>query len=110
MINTFTLEGKVLRVETFVTKAGKSIQTVVIEIPDDKFPSQCGVKFWGRTAEKAATLAPGTTVNITGKLGGREWQGRTFSEVIGQAFEVIGEIPAAQGSLVPEDDDSSVPF
>jgi hypothetical protein len=107
--NTFELEGKVLRIETFVTKAGKSIPTVVISIPDDKFPAQCGIKFWGRTAEKAASLVPGTTINVTGKLGGRDWNGRTFSEVIGQAFEIIGEIPAAQCSLVP-DDDLGIPF
>lgn len=110
MTNEFEIEGKLLRIIPYTSPAGKSYPQAVIDVPDDKFPQVTAVKLFGRCAEKLAEFPPGTVLRITGKLGGREWQGKVFPELKGFTIEAVGAIPEAQGKLPSAGQGDDVPF
>ena len=67
---TFHGQGTLKRIDTFVSKAGKSILTLIFEI-QGQYPQLIPIKVFGRLAEQAADWKPGAVLSVTGRLGGR---------------------------------------
>jgi single-stranded DNA-binding protein len=120
----FSGQGRLQRIDTFMTKAGKSILTLIIEV-QGQYPQLVPIKVFGRLADCASDWHPGDVLSISGRLGGRDWNGRVFGDIVANIVDVVssgGQQSAggkaqhreerAQGS-VPENeapDIDSVPF
>jgi single-stranded DNA-binding protein len=86
---TFHGQGTLLRVDTFVSRAGKNILTLIFEIKG-QYPQLIPIKVFGRLAEQAAAWKPGALLSVTGRLGGRDWQGKVYGDIIANTVEVVG--------------------
>jgi hypothetical protein len=114
---TFQGQGTLKRVDTFVSKAGKSILTLVFET-EGQYPQLIPIKVFGRLAEQAPSWKPGSVLAVTGRLGGRDWNGKVYGDNVAINIEVIGSAenkddkdgpPALPNDLPPLGDDD-VPF
>ena len=56
---TFQGQGTLKRIDTFVSKAGKSILTLIFEV-QGQYPQLIPIKVFGRLAEQAAGWKPGS--------------------------------------------------
>ena len=92
---TFHGQGTLLRVDTFVSKAGKPILTLIFETKG-QYPQLIPIKVFGRLAEQAAAWKPGSVLAVNGRLGGRDWQGKVYGDIIANSVEVVGD-PADEG-------------
>lgn len=106
--NEFKITGELVRVEQFTAKSGKSYPTAIIAIPDDKFPQSAAIKLFGKAS--ALSAPPGSIVRITGVLGGREWNGKVYTEAKGLSVELVKEAERQAELPTAVDDDLSVPF
>ena len=111
---TFKGQGTLKRVDTFVSKAGKSILTLVFET-EGQYPQLGPIKVFGRLAEQAAAWKPGAVLSVTGRLGGRDWNGKVYGDNVATNIEVVGGsgdrddlMPPEREGPPPGDDD--VPF
>ena len=111
---TFQGQGKLKRIDTFVSKAGKSILTLIFEI-EGQYPQLIPIKVFGRLAEQAASWQPGMVLSVTGRLGGRDWNGKVYGDSVATNIEIVGGagdkdegIPSGHDAPPPSDDD--VPF
>ena len=108
----FKGQGKLNRIDTFTTKAGKEVLTLIFE-EAGQWPQWIPIKVFGRAVEMASDCKPGDIVAVTGRLGGRDWNGKVYGECIADSVEVVGqrELPTGAppaGGPPPSDDD--VPF
>jgi single-stranded DNA-binding protein len=87
---TFQGQGTLQRIDTFVSKAGKSILTLVFE-QAGQYPQFIPVKVFGRLAEQAASFKPGMVLSVSGRLGGRDWQGKVYGDIVANNVEVVGD-------------------
>ena len=85
---TFHGQGTLLRVDTFVSKAGKTILTLIFETKG-QYPQLIPIKVFGRLAEQAAAWKPGAVLAVNGRLGGRDWQGKVYGDIIANSVEVV---------------------
>jgi single-stranded DNA-binding protein len=90
---TFHGQGTLLRVDSFVSKAGKTILTLIFETKG-QYPQLIPIKVFGRLSEQAAAWKPGSVLAVTGRLGGRDWQGKVYGDIVANSVEVVGD-PAA---------------
>ena len=110
---TFQGRGTLKRVDTFVSKAGKSILTLVFET-QGQYPQLVPIKVFGRLAEQAASWKPGSILAVSGRLGGRDWNGKVYGDNVANSIEVVsaagdnGDAPPGSDAPPPGDDD--VPF
>jgi len=111
---TFQGQGTLKRIDTFVSKAGKSILTLIFEV-QGQYPQLIPIKVFGRLAEQAAGWKPGSVLSVTGRLGGRDWNGKVYGDNVATNIEVVGEAgetdsgpPPGHDAPPPGDDD--VPF
>src|SRR5262245_55954416 len=106
---TFQGQGTLLRVDTFVSKAGKSILTLIFETKG-QYPQIIPIKVFGRLAEQAAEWKPGAQLSVSGRLGGREWQGKVYGDNVASYVEVIAPDQAAgppdRGEPPPGDEEA----
>jgi single-stranded DNA-binding protein len=75
---------------------------------------------FGRLAEHAAAWKPGSMLAVTGRLGGRDWQGKVYGDVIANSVEVVGGAAEEPGAFAnssfdpreppPPPSDEDVPF
>jgi single-stranded DNA-binding protein len=95
----FSGRGKLQRIDTFVSKAGKDILTLVIET-QGQYPQLVPIKVFGRMAEMASGWQPGCLLEITGRLGGRDWNGKVYGDNVASTIEVVsqGSRPSGQRS------------
>ena len=110
---TFQGQGTLKRIDTFVSKAGKPILTLVFET-QGQYPQLIPIKVFGRLAEQASEWKPGMNLAVTGRLGGRDWNGKVYGDNVANTIEVVGGADARDGSA-PVDDapppgDDDVPF
>ena len=108
---TFKGQGTLKRVDTFVSKAGKSILTLVFET-QGQFPQLIPIKVFGRLAEQASSWKQGSVLSVTGRLGGRDWNGKVYGDNVATSVEVVNAgddqgPPEHDGPPVSDDD---VPF
>jgi single-stranded DNA-binding protein len=111
---SFQGQGTLKRIDTFVSKAGKSILTLVFEI-QGQYPQMIPIKVFGRLAEQASEWKPGMVLAVSGRLGGRDWNGKVYGDNVANTIEVVGGAseqdsggPPDQDGPPPSDDD--VPF
>lgn len=114
--NRFDLTGTLNRIDRFETKAGKTMLTLILDVDKgSKYPQICPVKIFGRTADMASDWHAGDVLEITGRLGGRDWQGRVFGDIVAESVEVVSASakPENGGGAVPAkeaEDPGSIPF
>lgn len=112
---TFTGTGTLKRIDTFTTKAGKSILTLIFET-DGQYPQTIPIKVFGRLADEAPDWTPGSLLSIRGRLGGREWNGKVYGEMIATRVDVQRKetrqqsLPASGSDEPPPPSDDDVPF
>ena len=110
---TFQGQGTLKRIDTFVSKAGKSILTLVFEI-EGQYPQLIPIKVFGRLAEQASAWKPGVVLAVTGRLGGRDWNGKVYGDNVATSVDIVGgadersDGPPPSDAPPPSDDD--VPF
>jgi single-stranded DNA-binding protein len=117
---TFQGQGILQRVDTFTSKAGKPVVTLIFEIKG-QYPQLIPIKVFGRLAERASSWKPGSVLAVNGRLGGRDWNGKVYGDMIANSVEVVGE--AADGGddgglpggsdprgPVPPPSDDDIPF
>ncbi len=85
---TFQGEGTHLRIDTFVSKAGKSLLTLIFETKG-QYPQMVPIKVFGRLAEQAAEWTPGSVLSVSGRLGGCDWQGKVYGDIVANSVEVV---------------------
>ena len=85
---TFQGQGTLLRIDTFVSRAGKNILTLIFEIKG-QYPQFIPIKVFGRLAEQAASWKPGMVLAVKGRLGGRDWQGKVYGDMVANSVEVV---------------------
>lgn len=110
--NKFELSGELKRIDTFVSKGGKTILTLIVDVPG-QYPQLVPVKVFGRLADSASQWRPGDTVEIDGRLGGRDYNGKVYGDIVANAVEVVSAGHRSQGTNInspPPSDDSDVPF
>ena len=93
---SFDGRGRLDRIDTFTTKAGKDIITLVLQV-EGTYPQLVPIKFFGRLADEAGALTKGDVVEVTGHLGGRDWNGKVYGDIIGETLEVVAEASAGRG-------------
>ncbi len=116
---TFEGQGTLVRVDTFVSKAGKPILTLIFET-QGQYPQLIPIKVFGRLADEAKAWTPGTVLFVTGRLGGRDWQGKVYGDNVAVSVEVVtaaaaSESPRGGGSGPPNEGapplgDDDIPF
>lgn len=111
-MNRFQIQGKLRNIDTFVTKNDKTILTLVLEVPGyGGRVDPVAYKVLGRLVPIAQGLPVGGMVEITGKMGGRESNGRVFSELVAESVEVLGgQHKTEKAPSADDSDDSSIPF
>jgi single-stranded DNA-binding protein len=112
---TFHGQGTLKRVDTFVSKAGKSILTLVFEI-QGQYPQLIPIKVFGRLAEQATSWKPGSVLSVTGRMGGRDWNGKVYGDNVATSIEIVSEAGEKDDGTPPGHDaapplgDDDVPF
>jgi hypothetical protein len=112
---TFQGQGTLKRIDTFVSKAGKSILTLVFEI-QGQYPQLIPIKVFGRLAEQAASWKPGSVLSVTGRLGGRDWNGKVYGDSVATSIEIVSAAGEKDDNTPPGHDaapplgDDDVPF
>jgi single-stranded DNA-binding protein len=116
---TFQGQGTLLRVDTFVSKAGKPILTLIFETKG-QYPQLIPIKVFGRLAEQASSWKPGSVLTVNGRLGGRDWQGKVYGDMIANSVEVVDSAADDRGAFAgssldprespPPPGDDDVPF
>jgi hypothetical protein len=102
--NKFEIRGTFERTETFTTKAGKEIITLILGT-DGQYPQLVPIKCFGRMVDSAKECAKGDMVEVTGRLGGRDWNGKVYGEAVAETIEVVGgKQGAAKRTATPEED------
>jgi single-stranded DNA-binding protein len=84
----FSGQGELQRIDTFVSKAGKNILTLIIDVPG-QYPQLVPVKVFGRLADSADQWQPGDKLSISGRLGGRDWNGKVYPDIVATMVEVV---------------------
>jgi single-stranded DNA-binding protein len=109
---TFQGQGTLKRIDTFVSKAGKSILTLIFET-QGQYPQLVPIKVFGRLAEQASAWKPGAVLSVTGRLGGRDWNGKVYGDNVATSIEVMSGDDRADGPPPhdgPPVGDDDVPF
>jgi single-stranded DNA-binding protein len=99
---TFQGQGTLKRIDSFTSKAGKTILTLICET-DGQYPQLVPIKVFGRLAEQASSWKPGMVLSISGRLGGRDWNGKVFGDIVANSVQV------SSGGAGPSDDDFGPP-
>jgi hypothetical protein len=102
--NRFDITAKLNRVDTFVTKTGKKLLTLVMET-GGQWPQLIPIKLLGRAAERADELGVGDVLQISGRLGGRDYNGRCFGDNVANSIEVVSKAkhPESKGAVPAND-------
>jgi hypothetical protein len=100
---TFQGQGTLKRIDTFISKAGKPILTLIFET-EGQYPQVIPIKVFGRLAEDAAAWKPGSVLAVTGRLGGRDWNGKVYGDNVAIHVKVVSTTDGPSGGVPPEDD------
>jgi len=107
---TFTGRGRFVRADRFTAKSGKDIVTLILEV-DGKYPQVVPIKVFGRLAEMAGSFKAGELVEVTGRLGGRDWNGKVYGDNVAETVEAAQAPP--NGGIEPPPSppsDDDLPF
>jgi single-stranded DNA-binding protein len=105
---TFQGQGTLLRVDSFVSKAGKTVVTLIFETKG-QYPQLIPIKVFGRLAEQAGAWKPGAILAVNGRLGGRDWQGKVYGDIIANSVQVVDSAADSPGGSSRDERDSPPP-
>lgn len=105
----FEGRGRLDRIDTFTTKGGKEIITLILQT-EGQYPQLVPIKFFGRAAEIARGMTEGEMVEVTGKLGGRDWNGKVYGDIVGETCEAIGGGEKPKGKEPGPASEEDIPF
>jgi hypothetical protein len=105
-MNEFNIEGTINRFETFTTKNGKEIITMILSV-EGKWEQLVPIKLFGALADSWKNRGRGHVVLVTGKLGGRDWNGKVYGENVAMDVKLI---EAAKATAIPVGADDNIPF
>lgn len=108
--NSFKLSGAVTDLRVEQTKTGKTVVKLSVGVDPPAFMKNASivnvpVTVFGRSAEQAKDLKVGQSVIVNGRLGGHEYNGRVYPDIIGDSFTVVDG-----GTVSAPTDDSTMPF
>lgn len=83
---TFSGLGTIERVEIKELNSGKTIKTLVVHT-EGKYPQDTPITVFGKLAD--VDFHKGDVVFIRGRLGGREYQGKYYPDVVAVEVDVI---------------------
>ena len=117
-INEVRLTGTLTDVRIEDTKGGKKLAKLTVETDPPSWMKNVTEKdrtqiiVFGKTVAEAEKLKAGQCVSILGRTRGREYNGRWYTDVIGEKFKVMGAaaLPPVARAEQPPIDDSEVPF
>jgi hypothetical protein len=118
-IDGFSFEGQGVleRIDTYTASSGKEILTLFVHVAG-RYPKTIPCKMFGKSADKLGVIT-GMHIKIEGYLGGNEWKGKMYPEVIAThvyPVDAAGGAPAQQplptgkDEPPPPSDDDSIPF
>jgi hypothetical protein len=101
-ISGFAFEGsgRLARKDTYTTKSGKEILTLVVQV-EGTYPQLVPIKFFGRMADQANALTIGDVIEVTGHMGGRDWNGKVYGDNVGETIEVVHSASAGEQQEMP---------
>lgn len=119
----FKGRGVLKRIDKFQANNGRVYLTLIFE-ENGQYPQTIPIKIFSRVAEESGTWTPGITLEVHGRLGGREVGERVFGEAVAESVEVIYERSAGKhrnekagngkggwgDDSPPPDDSDNVPF
>jgi hypothetical protein len=82
----FNGTGVLEKIETFTTKAGKNIVTLIMSTAS-QYPQLVPIKCFGHLAD--GDYRVGDTLRISGELGGRDWNGKVFGDITARNIKVV---------------------
>lgn len=100
----FTGSGKLVGVESFQTKAGGVIYTLIVET-NDKYAPFTPIKLLGRLSGRIDEFRVGAQLRITGTVGGRKNNAKTWPDICAQTVDVLDAAPAQHKEREPGCDD-----
>ena len=118
-VNEVHITGRLAKVTVEETKNGKSIATLIVEVAKPQWMNssamdQIKIKAFGKAVFQCADMREGQIVKIVGRVTGNPWQGKIYTDIVGETFEVLvseaklkENVPAAS---VAADDDQELPF
>jgi len=118
-INEVRLTGTLTNLSVEQTPKGKKVARLTVETDPPSWmknvteKDKTQVVVFGRTVEEAEKLKEGQCVSILGRARGREYNGRWYTDIIGEKFKTIGAAqrpPVANPNPAPSPDDGDVPF
>ena len=105
----FKGQGTLLKIDVFTAKSGKDIVSMIFKL-DGNYPQFIPIKCFGGLAEQARSMEPLLKVSVTGRLGGREWNGKYYAEIVAESIEEVATERGAkhreEQAAHPEGDDS----
>jgi hypothetical protein len=105
--NAWAFAGTVDRIEQRTTKGGKGFVNLSISQQDGQYRRLCVCTFWGRLADG---VEEGAEVHATGRIDGREYQGKHYAGLTASAVQVTkAAINPAAGMDVPFGDVPAAP-
>jgi len=97
---TFEGSGRLARIDTYTTKAGKDIVTMVLQV-EGSYPQLVPIKCFGRLADEARDLTVGDIVEVAGRLGGRDWNGKVYADIVGERIDVVAAASEGAQQEIP---------
>lgn len=98
-IDGFSFEGQgtLERVDEFTTKGGKTILTLVVRV-GGQWPQLVPVKVFDRCrgSDESDDWQPGVVLRISGRLGGRDWNGKVYGDIVASEVKIIGQGSSAE--------------
>ena len=102
---TYEFTGTVKTIKPIQTFAsGFQKQEVVVTDDDPRFPNEVAFQFHKQKTALVATIREGDVVTVSFAIGGREWNGRHFIDLVAQQVYREGEstpAPAATAQQPP---------
>ena len=108
-LNHFTITGPIAHVDVRQSKAGKDILTIVLDIDkDSKYPQTVPIKVFGQLANDSARWRSGVVLEIEGRLGGRDWNGKVYGDNVAESVKVVED--CTSDDCAPDPSDDETPF
>ena len=102
---TFTGRATVHKVEKKQTKSGSNVVTLVVAF-EGRRPELIPVTCFSRLADAVSGYEYGTPVVVSCRVGGHEYNGKVYADIVAENVEATGDAPAK----APASSDDSTPF
>jgi hypothetical protein len=110
-MNEFRIKGTVRELTERTTSGGKQIASLILEIPGFKGKvDPVSITVFGRSLETVRGYGAGEVVKVTGRVSGRQWNDRVFSDLVLDSIEADAPKHSERRTSPPSDDIDDVGF